>query len=79
MEEREKYLGLPTYVGGSKKKVFQVIQDRVWKKLKGWKERYLSQAGREILIKSVAQAIPTYVMQCFKLPMSILEDIEKKR
>ena len=77
VEGHDKYLGLPTYIGSSKKQVFQVIQDRIWKKLKGWKEKYLSQAGREVLIKSIAQAIPTYAMQCFSLPKSILYDVEK--
>ena len=77
VEGHEKYLGLPTYIGSSKKKIFQVIQDRVWKNLKGWKGKCLSQAGREILIKAVAQAIPTYAMQCFRLPKSILDGMEK--
>ncbi|KAL2892194.1 LINE-1 reverse transcriptase-like protein [Bienertia sinuspersici] len=77
VEEYEKYLGLPTYVGSSKKKVFQIIQDKVWKKLKGWKEKFLSQAGRETLIKSIAQAIPTYAMQVFRIPEGILQTIEK--
>ena len=66
VEGHDKYLGLPTYVCGSKKKVFQYIQERVLKKLKGWKEGFLSQAGREVLIKTIAQAIPTYAMQCFR-------------
>ncbi|XP_057247591.1 uncharacterized protein LOC130589950 [Beta vulgaris subsp. vulgaris] len=77
VEEHEKYLGLPTYIGSSKKRVFQCIQERVLKKLKGWKESFLSQAGREVLIKAVAQAIPTYAMQCFNIPVSILNEIEK--
>ncbi|XP_021751095.1 uncharacterized protein LOC110716771 [Chenopodium quinoa] len=77
VEGHDKYLGLSTYIGSSKKFFFQSIQDRVWKKLKGWKENYLSQAGREILIKSVAQAIPTYAMQCFSIPVSILNVVEK--
>ncbi|XP_062147739.1 uncharacterized protein LOC133856699 [Alnus glutinosa] len=49
----EKYLGLPALVGCSKLKAFANIQERVQKLLDGWKERFLSQAGKEILIKAV--------------------------
>jgi hypothetical protein len=33
-----KYLGMPTHLGRSKKIDFNFIMDRIWKKLKGWKE-----------------------------------------
>jgi hypothetical protein len=73
-----KYLGLPAHIGRSKNQIFQFIQDRVWKKLKGWKERNLSFAGRVTLIKSVAQAIPTYFMSCFLLPKGLCDKIESQ-
>ena len=41
----------------------------------GWKEKFISKAGREILIKTVAQAIPTYSMGLFKIPKSICDNI----
>lgn len=37
-------------IGRSKKVVFQNIEDRVWKKFKGWTKKVLSQAGREVLM-----------------------------
>ncbi|XP_065631606.1 uncharacterized protein LOC136068412 [Quercus suber] len=74
--EYEKYLGLPSIVEHNKKAAFAPVIERVWSKLKGWKEKMMSQAGREILIKIVAQAIPTYAMGYFLLPKGLLKDFE---
>ncbi|GAU51576.1 hypothetical protein TSUD_414250 [Trifolium subterraneum] len=56
------YLGLPSMVGRSKKAIFSYIKDRIWKRINSWRWRALSKAGKEIMIKSVLQAIPSYVM-----------------
>lgn len=66
IEEHEKYFGLGTSIGRSKKVIFQVIQDRVSKKVKGWKERYMSRVGIEVLLKYVAQAILPMLCSVFK-------------
>ncbi len=76
IRQYEKYLGLPSLVGRNRSASFTQIKERVWQKLKGWKEKLLSQAGREILIKAVAQAIPTYSMSCFRLPAKLCNELE---
>ena len=45
------------------------------RKILGWKGKLLSCVGREILIKAVAQATPTYTMSCFKLPDSLCKEL----
>lgn len=73
----QKYLGMPTQFGRSKEQDFHFIMDKIWKKLKGWKEKCLSFEGRGVLIRAVAQAIPTYYMSCFLLPKGLCTKIEK--
>jgi hypothetical protein len=70
-----KYLGLPTYIGRSRKKCFAYIKEKIWKRIQGWKEKLMSMAMKEILIKAVAQAIPTYAMACFDLTKSLCDEI----
>ena len=45
------------------------------RRLQGWKEKFLSKVGREILIKAVAQAIPTYTLNCFRLPKTWCDEL----
>jgi hypothetical protein len=45
--------------------------------MNSWRGRALSKAGKEIMIKSVLQAIPSYVMSLFIPPSSFVADIEK--
>ena len=54
IKQYEKYLGLPSLMGKNRSTSFSQIKERVWSKLKGWKEKLLSQADKEILIKVVA-------------------------
>jgi hypothetical protein len=69
------YLGLPSFVGKSKAQSFGFIKDRVTKKISNWKVKFLSQAGKEVLLKAVIQAIPTYSMCVFQLPIALCKEI----
>ncbi|CAM8888030.1 unnamed protein product [Rhodiola kirilowii] len=67
----EKYLGLPLCFSYNKRALFKFIEERIWRRVHGWKERLLSIAGRETLIKAIVQAIPIYAMSCFKIPVTM--------
>jgi hypothetical protein len=45
------------------------------KRLSSWAEWCMSGGAKEVLIKSIAKAIPTYVMGVFKLPAKLCEEI----
>ena len=68
-------MGLLSLVGKNKRNTFNDFKEKLSKKLAGWKEKLLSKAGKEVLIKAVAQAIPTYTMSCFKIPDSLCDDL----
>ena len=70
-----KYLGLPAMIGRSKKASFNSLKERILHRIKGWKEKFLSKVGREVLIKAIAQSIPTYAMNCFRLPKTWCDEI----
>jgi hypothetical protein len=73
----DKYLGLPALVGKSRTAAFRSIIDHIWKRLHDWKLKFLSQAGKEILIKAVIQAIPSYCMSVFLLPKALCGEINQ--
>lgn len=54
MENCEKYLGLPMVGGKSKVNTFKDLQEKITKRVMGWKEKFISKVGREILIKTIA-------------------------
>ena len=76
IKQYEKYLGLPAMIGKNRRTSLNYIKDRVWGKLQGWNEKLLSQARKEVFLKAIVQAIPTFAMGCFKLPLGLCKDIE---
>ncbi|XP_050233408.1 uncharacterized protein LOC126681895 [Mercurialis annua] len=72
-----KYLGLPSLIGRNKRQIFQFIKERIWQKMKGWSAKFLSRSGKEVLIKSIAQAIPNYIMNVFLIPHGLCDELER--
>ncbi|WZZ34229.1 hypothetical protein YC2023_017630 [Brassica napus] len=44
-------------------------------RVNGWTGRWLSKGGKEVMIKSILLALPTYVMSTFLLPLEICENL----
>ncbi|XP_062006013.1 uncharacterized protein LOC133723213 [Rosa rugosa] len=74
----ERYLGIPTVAGKSKKMMFKRINDRLVSHMSGWQSKFLSKAGKLVLVKAVAQAIPTYAMNVFRLPKGVCRSFQSK-
>ncbi|XP_019163494.1 PREDICTED: uncharacterized protein LOC109159838 [Ipomoea nil] len=76
-EDFGKYLGLPSVIGRNRKVVFAYIEQKLKQRFGSWNKRLLSRAGKEVLLKSVAQAMPTYTMSIFLLPLTLCYSLER--
>jgi hypothetical protein len=61
----EKYLGLPTALGKSTDSELA----------RGWTPKTMSSSAREVLIKAICHAIPTYSMSCLRLSKKLCKKI----
>jgi hypothetical protein len=65
------------YLVRQKRHLFKDILGKVSGKIDGWRAKTLSQAGRSVLLKSVAATIPSYAMSSFLLPNSISSSLDR--
>ncbi|CAN6249384.1 unnamed protein product [Urochloa humidicola] len=74
-----KYLGVP--VSGSRLHIkdWLMLDEKLLKRLEGWKVSNLSLGGRLVLINSCLSSIPTYCMSMFLLPKTILKRMDSTR
>ena len=76
-----KYLGMPLGTPYKIASMWNLILERMEKKLSGWKRLYLSKGGRLILLKSTLSSLPTYYLSLFVIPIVVadrLEQIQRK-
>lgn len=67
---------MPSMIGRKNKTIFGYLRHKIWKKVHHWSGRHLSKARREVFIKSVAQAIPSYCMTIFLLPTTLQDEMQ---
>ena len=56
---------------------FQNLIAKAVSKLDRWKAKCLSKAGRAVLIQSHLEGLPSHTMQCFQLPASVSEKLDR--
>jgi len=63
--------------GRSKEATFGFIKDHICHKINSWSSKCIPKAGREVMIKSVLQSIPSYVMSIYLLLNKLVDVMEK--
>lgn len=56
-------------------KIIRISKNKFRNLFKAEKDIFFSMGDKEMLIKSVVYAIPTFVMGCFRLPTGFCKDI----
>lgn len=73
------YLGMPLTVRKPERHLFIPLLEKLEKKLAGWKGKLISRGGRPQLVNAVLSSIPIYFMGCFKMPIWVINRIDKIR
>ena len=55
-----KYLGMPMGTSFKTASIWNLVLEKMEKKLSGWKRLYLSKDGRLMLLKSTLSSLPMY-------------------
>ena len=53
--------------------IWNLIIERMEKKLSGWKRLYLSEGGRFTLLKSTLSSLPTYYLSLFTISQYVAD------
>jgi hypothetical protein len=73
----EKYLGLPVPEGRMKNGKLHPFKENFVKRASDYSEKYMSSGAKEVLVKAILQALPTYAMGVFRFPDSIVDDFNQ--
>ena len=77
IKPHESYLGLPSLIRKSKKNTFTQLKQKLASKFAGWTKKLLSNAGKEVLNKAVAQAVLSHTINCFKLLNTLCDEMTR--
>lgn len=64
-------------IGRKRSSFFNDVKLKVVGKISNWQHKFFSCGGKEVLIKTAAQAAPAYALSIFKIPMGICDNFHK--
>ena len=70
------YLGVPLSLGAQRRDYWQKILDKFRSKVSHWTYRWLSSAGRLVMLKTVVQSLPIYRCGVQIPPSSFVRDFD---
>jgi hypothetical protein len=73
------YLGLALGTRKPSKAMLQLLIQKIGNRLPGWKRRYLTYSGRELLVKTVLSAMPTHYLTVFKMSKWAIAAVDRFR
>jgi hypothetical protein len=73
------YLGLSLGTKKPSKAMLQQLIQKIGNRLPGWKRKYLTYPGRELLVKMVLSAMPTHYLMVFKMPKWAIAGVDRFR
>lgn len=71
------YLGCPMNYGRMKKSYFDDLVGKIKKRVMSWHSKLLTYGGRYVLIKSVLQSLPVYLLSAMNPPKCVLDEIHR--
>lgn len=73
-----KYLGIPFFAGRNKADLWDKLIENYQKKMEGWRGKWLTLAGRILMLQTVITAMPIFAMMCLEIPKKVIRILERK-
>ncbi|WMV24639.1 hypothetical protein MTR67_018024 [Solanum verrucosum] len=71
------YLGFPVFYGRNNSCYYEELIRKIAKRIFAWHNRFLSFGGKQILVNSVLQSLPIYMLSAMNPPKRVMEQIHQ--
>ena len=72
-----KYLGLPLGATHKEETIWNLVLEKIERRLARWKMMYLSKGGKVTLIKNTLSSLPTFFLSLCPIPVKVANYMEK--